>query len=338
MKPIALVGLLLLIPAALGHGAPDPSETLTRLLHDWNDDCGSEGINDCRSSHDLIALDLQETYDGRDKVVLRLTMDKAGKYPVQDVVTISGKTFTLSTSDDRSFSVTGGSASGATSIGDGSRFYVDITVDRSTFGATGTQLKGFKVESKVGGQVGDYMPGGCNNSLANCPPGDTSTAFERTAGYTLRGPSYYATVTGPASIGAKVGEPETVNLQVRNLLRQTTQDITLNVEAGNADAGFHVGADAAGGSYASSVSLAVTGSSTTNVHLRVGADSATAGKARITWTTNDGGHGTLEIPYQVSASGTPPPAATSSTTKSSPGPAVGLLAILGLATYMVRRN
>lgn len=345
---VALCTALALLPLASGHGAPDPAETATRLLHDLNDDCGHEDAlgNDCRGGHDLIALDLQERWDGsRDVVILRLFMDKATDYPVQDVIKVGGATVTLSTSNDQTFSVTGAqSVSSPKSLNDGTRFSLDVTLTAQSLGGRGATLSGFSVESRVGGQGGDVMPGACSNSVGPCTtqPSQSSTAYERSSGYTLRGPTYYVQATGPSKVSVNEGREQLANLQIKNLLRTTSQNVIIQSAAANGvDVAFHVGGNPSGASYKSSVSMALSGSSTSTLHMRVqGLDAGATGSITVTYTTDQGGRGSVEVPYEVLASDAPvpPPASPSGGNQSSPGPGIAVLVALAVAVLAFRRN
>jgi hypothetical protein len=340
---------LVVLPVVAAHPAPNPRDQDTRLLADWIDDCGpTQAVDDCRGSDDLIALDLIERHDSTlgDVAVFRLFLDhgKAGSH--DDRLTFDSpsgtKTFDYLTSDDQAFTGKGFDAvTDAVPINDGSRFYVEGTVRLSSLGNVGDPLAKFHVDALIDGKVGDYMPGGCNNTIGTCTHQDCSQGgcYER-ATYALRGPSYYAALTlnspGTQSVGA--GAESIVQLTLQNLLRNTHQTFQLQAAgAQGVQARFH---DPATGAYTDSPSQPLDGSAsasggTTAVHLALTGQTAGAqGTLTITAVSDLGGVTTLQVPYTVTAQAP----SGSSTSKHSPASATPALTLLAVALLVRRRH
>src|SRR5688572_16584336 len=110
-RRVGLASLLALVVLAMpveGHSAPNPAEDATRLLADWQDDCGGDGgaaTGGCRGSHDLLALDVLEARDPQlgDVVVFRLFADAGRGYPITDTLLLdaggTAKTMAVTTQD-----------------------------------------------------------------------------------------------------------------------------------------------------------------------------------------------------------------------------------------------
>src|SRR5688572_19000334 len=102
MRRLAVTLLLgiLFAPTAAAHAAPLPPEWMTRILHDYSDDWGSDGAQASpRDGHDLVALDIREEYNQtfqQEAFVVRLSMnfgyDADGSKPeLREVVTLKAK-------------------------------------------------------------------------------------------------------------------------------------------------------------------------------------------------------------------------------------------------------
>ncbi len=351
--PLAILVALAALPAALAHGAPSPVDYQSRVLADDNDDCGGDGAvsatGNCRGSHDLIALDIQERDLGSGlDLSFRFWFNKGATYPITDTLTFKAggvaKTLAIKTINDQSFAVEAGFASvGAPhDIGDEGRFWVEATVKASALGiGVGTELKEFRVESKAGSNLGDFMPGGCKTSLGtDCAGTDTSTRFSGV--YTTRGASYYASLTAPSQTiqVAEGSDSAIVNVEVVGQLAFSKQTITVSLQGlDGASGGFHHGAHGDNDPYEPTATVTLTGRQSTNLHLRLHGDQAGAsGTLTLLLTTDLGGRTTATIPYTV----TEPSAQTSSdgghvghtsSSKGSPAAAAPLvgLALLGLA-------
>lgn len=353
LLPLCVAALLAALPAASAHAAPAPPEPFTRLLADYSDDCGpTQSLNDCRNGDDLVALDVQEV---QDFLVFRFILDEgnpsAGS-PVTNVLTLNGpdgaKSLSIRTTDDRAFSNAGGfdSVEGAKAIGDGTRFAVLAKVRLSSLGASvGDKISGFALRSEVGGKAGDTMPGLCSNTVTPCAAAsaDASTVYTK-PDYTLRGPGYYAELTGPrtaqvATAGQDLATPIMLNL--RNSFRNTAQTITITATgADGVTAGFHAGGDGMHVEYKPQVDLALEGGTGTVLHLNLRGERAGAsGTLTITAATDLGGRTVLQLPYTVQDAGSATAAPTTEppTSKGSPAPAAALAALALLGAALRRR-
>ena len=330
---------LTLLPAASAHEAPSPRDYETRLLHDWNDDCGGDGgaaTGACRGSLDLIALDVQERHDPvlGHAVAFRFLMDKGAGGSQRVTLTMDGgRSFELATSDGAAFTGTGFDRVGAAaSLGDGTRFAVEAVARASSLGGSGATLSGLKVEAAGGSGVGDFMPGGCNSAIGACiDAGQSASQYIRPA-YPLRGAGYYVTLTGPAA--AEAGG--ITELGIRNDLRRSAQSVTLTATDG---AMFH---DAAGQEKAA-IKVELAGAQSATAHLLAKGGSGTV---TVTAVTDLGGRSTLTLPVTATAtssstsssgssSSAPSPPATE--TKESPLPLLALVVAL-LASALARRT
>jgi hypothetical protein len=306
---------------------------------------------------------VQEAHrDAGDVLVFRFWMDKGKTYPITDTLVVGGKTLAIKTSDDATFSVASGfdSTLNAHGIGDGSRFTVDATVSYASLGVSpGGKLTGFTVTSKSSSGDGDFMPGGCHNTLGDCVDtgGQSGTQYIAGGGsgsYTLRGTGYYLDLTGPsgtqaAQLGQDLSSPIMLNLA--NKFHRLDQTVTLTVSgADGVTAGFHSG-DPSGASYKAPLTVKVNGDSGTILHLNLHGDRAGAtGTLTITATSDLGGVNTVQVPYEVkqssgatdATSGTGATDGQSTTdagnsSKGSPAPAAPLAGLLLLALALRRR-
>jgi hypothetical protein len=362
--PLLSTAVLLLAsaPLAAAHGAPAEAEPAKRLLADWTDDCGGDGgtaTGSCRGSDDLIALDIKEMYDGTQNVlVFRFTMDKGKSYPITDALTLTTpggpKTLAIRTTDDAGFTATGGfdSVGPAKPLNDGTRFTVDATVSFASLGvAPGDKITGFSVSSNGAAGAGDFMPGGCHNTLGDCVDTGQSSgqyvAGNNPGSFTLRDPAAtYATLDGPSGTQTAVAGkdlPSPIQIDLKNLLHRTPQAITIKAEgADGVTAGFHVGGSGMDMmAYKPSVDVTLPGDGTTILHLNLHGDRAGAsGTLTITATTDQGGRTQLAIPYMVSDAALPPQTTTDSGGggKHSPAPAMALTGLLLLGLALRRRR
>ena len=312
-------------PAVSAHGPPPPPGSETRLLEDWTDDCGGDGgaaTGNCRGSEDLLGLGIQESYDadhGYDVAIFRLYADKGQAGSHRDVVTVktpSGtKTFTFATSDGATFTNGGGFDSVGSAhklAGEETRFTVEGRVRLAALGAVGEKVTDFKVESFVGSSVGDFMPGGCHNTVGDCadPTGSAkkgclvhggSASCSADGQYTLRGPTYYVTLTAPESATVAQGSEQMVELTVRNSLDDQPQHVTLKVGAHDGvTARFHNPSDPSGTGYSDegAVDLPARGSSV--IHLALtGTAAGTQASLQVTVDTDQGGRVVKSIAYTV---------------------------------------
>jgi hypothetical protein len=351
---LALAVLVLAMPV-LGHGAPSPKDQDTRLLHDHNDDCGGDdagSLSNCRGSHDLIALDVREAHDASlgDVVVFRLILN-GGSGNLRDVLTLkaggSSKTFEFATSNNQQFTGTGfDRVSTAQSIGDGTRFAVEGTVQRSTLGGLGAKLSDFRVEAYTGSTMGDFMPGTYRTALGNAPTGSAEqgepTSYVR-PDYALRGPAYYVTTNDPGAARVAKDSETIVQFDVRNALRSTPQSITGTVSgADGVTARFHAPSAASGTGYSDTLRVDLRGGQSTVAHLAVtGVDEGARGTLVVVLSTDLGGRTELAIPYTVQAGSapppSPPPAPPADNDRGAPAPGL-LVAFAGLALAALARR
>jgi hypothetical protein len=328
--------LLLCVPAAVGHAAPDPTPEWTRLLADWTDDCGGDGgaaTGSCRGSHDLLALDVREAHDAQlgDAVVFRLYLDSGQSGLRRDVLSMKtsqgDKTFAWQTSDEKRFTGTGfDRVSDAVSIKDGTRYYVEGWVRASAFGGVGGTLGGkagdIRVDAYAGGQVGDFMPGGCHNNLGDCVDTGESRGQYIRPEYKLRGTGYYVALDGPANAAVEVTRETRVTIQVRNSLN-AGQVVALSVSAGEG-ASIRLESPASG-------SLELPSRASGQAILVLQGLQEGPGAIQVTAVTDLGGRTQLSIPYTVGPCESCGSPTTPATTKASPLPLQLALAALALA-------
>ena len=310
----AFVVVALAVPAA-AHGAPNPRSMDTRILHDYNDDCGGHDLGDnCRGTHDLIALDLREAYDDElgDVVVFRLILDQgtAGA-TLRDVVSIKAgsatKSYEFRTSDDASFTGTFERVSGPHDLGDGTRFAVEGTVRLATLGvASGDRLSEFSVRAYRGATEGDLMPGTYRTALGTDGPEPASEqgdpTFFRAPSYRLKGPVQYASMQADrSSVQVPSGGEVLVSLDVRNLLNDQAQ--TVRLTASGAHARFHDPDGSTGYTDRYEADLPRRGS--TVVHLAVQGPDGASGTLTVDLRTDLGGRTILVLPYGVGSATLP---------------------------------
>ncbi|MCA1810670.1 MAG: hypothetical protein LC623_01500, partial [Halobacteriales archaeon] len=177
-----------------------------------------------------------------------------------------------------------------------------------------------------------------------CTGGDASTVYTK-PDYTLRGPSYYAALSGPSGTqAATVGQdlPRPLMLTLKNSLHRTAQTITVTATgADGVTARFHAGGDGMDVEYRPQVDIALEGDAATVLHLNLHGDRAGAsGTLTITATTDLGGRTQLQVPYTVQEAGagtTSGTATSQETSKGSPAPAALLLAVALLGAALRRR-
>jgi hypothetical protein len=336
---LAALAALLLASPAVAHEAPDPRDYETRLLHDWNDDCGGDGggaTGACRGSLDLIALDLQERHDAAlgHLAVFRFILDEgaAGAQRVTLALDAGGaRTFELRTSDGRSFTGTGfDRVGGAVPLGDGTRFAVEAVVKASSLGGTGATLSGFRLEAHSGAGRGDLMPGGCQNTVGDCIDAGRSDSQYVRPSYALRGPGYYVSVAAPN--GARA-DGSIVELAVRNELRRSAQALTLSVSA---SAGLQAVFHDAAGQERPTLEVPLAGAQSTTVHVLV--RGGASGTVTVEAASDLGGRTVATFPVAAGGEGTGGPAATTAAPTTQASPAAGtLLPALALALVAWRR-
>ncbi len=334
---LAAATLLLAMPAAQAHGGAPPRAHETRILHDMNDDCGGDGVTaNCRGTHDLIALDVRETWDPTlgDVLVVRLTLDKgASGAALKDTLTVkvgsATKTFALETADDKAFTGAFDRVAGPFPLNDGTRFAVEGTLKRSTLGAAvGDTLSGWALQSASGTTEGDKMPGSYRTSLGTDGPAPASEASDPTAygpaSYKLKGPVQYARlVSEPRMVSVTAGGEALVVLTVTSLLGDQGAgrpglDQAIHLEAADADGAevrFH---NPSAGAYAATHDAVLRKGAALEVHVAVQGEAPASGALRVTLTTDLGGRVVLEVPYTVTAPGSTAPASTTLTSTSMP--------------------
>ncbi|MES2154966.1 MAG: hypothetical protein V4510_07510 [bacterium] len=343
LLPLALLVLVVLAPAAMAHCASLPRAQDTRLLEDYVDECTSDGgTNDCKGSDELLALDIQEKWDGaKDVAVFRLLMDKGSAGAHTDTITVTtpkgAQAFVLKTSDDSHFTNGGGfdSVTGGASVGDGTRFVVEGTIMLSKLGAVGDGLSGIKVEA----DSGDFMPGTCHNTALDCPPAVGARAdcfYDPTSPYKLRGSSYYTSLETGSVPDVGVGSEQVAQLSIKNLLDASQQGTLTVTQAGGVTARLH---DPASGAYSESLSIGLSSRQAYNAHLSlVGATAGAQGSVTVTITTDLGGHRTLQVPFKVTAASTSHETSHVATTGGKSSPGLEAPAILLTAVVLARRR
>jgi hypothetical protein len=352
---LALVLVALAVPAALAHPFPPENDWERPLLKDPVDDCAPDSgpaspTHDCRGSDDLGALDVSERHDDSqgDLVVFRLLMATGAAGTHDDVLTFTSggatKTFTFHSTDDSHFSNGGGflSVSDAVSLNDGTRFYITGTASLASVGKLGDTLTNFHVDAKIGGNVGDWMPGGCHNTAGSdcaCNTNSCDSNYYSTPGYRLRGSTYYANLEVPPSAAVENGAETIIPITARNLLAHTEQTMSLGMAAADGvQARFH---DATTGQYTDTYSVQLAGSESTSIHVSLtGTHAGAQGTLTLTMTTSLGGRSTALLPYTVAEAGAaPPPPDSSPTSKPGPVPGTALAAIglLAAAAWVSRR-
>lgn len=327
MRTLLALALLAVaaMPAALAHGGPSPDPRHTRLLVDWRDDCGGDGgaqTGSCKGSHDLLTLDVREVRDAAlgDAVAFRLFLDKGQAGPRRDVLTVDtstgARTFTFQTSDDRTFTSGGGFERVEGPFGvpnEATRLYVDGFVGLSSLGKAGDTISGFKVEAFVDGSVGDYMPGGCHNTVGDCIVTGSKDDYTRQS-YTLRGPGYYARLTAPGRSDIAADTETFVALEVKNLLAMP-QQVTLTAQA---PPGLTVRFHAPASGYAERLQVDLGSQGSTTVHLALTGAAGTEGAVLLALATDQGGYQEASMQVAVGPeAGTPVPPATQ-TSRASP--------------------
>lgn len=345
--------LLLLAPLASAHCGSLPRPQDTRLLEDYVDECTSDGgHNDCKASDELIALDIQERWDGtRDVAAFRLMMDKGGAGSHRDTITLSSpkgqSSFVLQTSDDSHFTSGGGfdSVSNAQTLNDGpgsTRFVVEGVVALDKLGKVNDPLSNVNVAA----DQGDIMPGTCHNTIGDCPPALGAAAdcyYNPTVAYTLRGSGWYATLTATDALSQHEGG-EPVQITVQSQLEKA-QQVTMTISAPpGVTARFHNPNSPAGQGYSDTLSFGLAAKAPYGVHLSFdGTPAGTQGTLTVTATTDAGGHSTVSVPYRVVVAGaastsSTPPTTAASTSKSSPPIDLPLILLAALALAQARRR
>lgn len=371
VQALPLLAALLLVLAAgvAAHGPPKVRAQDARLLADHSDDCGGDtaaALANCNGSHDLVGLDVSERHEASgDVVAFRLVVccDDSGSGELKDTLTLKAggqaKAFDFHTSDNQAFQGTGFLAVSKASAGDGHRFILEGTVSLASLGGVGTTLSDFAVEAAKGSTRGDVMPG-CyysapaplggqqskvgEGSAPACTSGDaeSGTPYTKTAGYALRGPAYYVTVTPPAGTTRVPADGEvTVDVRVANAIA-AAQDATVAVAGADGFTATWVGAN---GAAPAQLSLQQGDVRTAELRLRGDGHAAATGTLTVTVDTSLGGHSVHQVPYEiVAAAGTTTQedgstdAPTSHAPKDSPAPVAALLALALLALAAARRQ
>lgn len=335
--PLAfLLACLVLLPFAQAHGAAAPRPQETRLLHDHNDDCGGDGVTtNCSGTLDLISLDVQELYDGGEKVNFRFTFDKgqsgSHKLTLAYDSPAGKKTFETTSTDQAKF--TGGfDKLTVSSAGDGTRLWLDgtTTSDKAGLGSGG-KLSNFRVEARRDNSLGDFMPGGYQGPLGpvqDPAQGDGPTNYVK-PDYQGRGSSYYIFITAPNAAGGN-GQA-TANFAVQNLL-DAPQTVRLTVVSEGADASFS-------GSDQKVIDLPKKGSQDVAVNVAGSGE----GRFTLTATTSLGGRTVREGTYTITAGSTGPVDTATAAPSEDPGakgaPALPLaLTALALLVAGARRR
>lgn len=341
-----ILAAALVSPGAVGHGAPPKRDQDTRLMHDYNDDCGGDdgsALAKCGGSHDVIALDVREAYDGTrgDLVIFRLFLNGAPAAGLHDEVSFqaggASKSFALSTNDNVHFTATGAdSVSDGMPLGDGTRFVVETTLRRAELGDVGTALMAYRVEAYKGEQLGDFMPGTYRTAAGTDGPVPASEGSQPTKGevakYTLRGPAYLIALTHAGDGQVPPGGEASVALTITNPLRTTPQTVTLTVSATNGATALIHGA---GPQPTTTATLDLAKASSGTVHILISGEAA--GTATVVATTSLGGRAEHAVPFTVGDAS--PASPNGGGSKGSPGiPAILTFTALAAFAGLRRRT
>lgn len=246
--------MLLVAPFAAARPAPEPRGQEVRLLHDHEDDWGRSTSTE--DGHDLVALDLRETYDpetGEAHLVFRLIM--AGGYArfslddtevLRETIAFQADgvnmSFEITTEDNEAFNGTFDAVEGplvvmrADGAPDAGRFAVEGTLVTADHGLeVGTNLTGFTVQGRADNDTADDM---------GIEPASGIAAYAPE--YIVQGPVMYATLdTSLDALHTSIGAQESVEVEVTNLLNDTQEawlsvstaaDLAMSLENGT-DAG-----------------------------------------------------------------------------------------------------
>lgn len=338
------VAALLLVPAALAHGAPKPREFQTRLLADCEDDVGgNDGYNG--PGYDLHSLDVQEYWDGKDMVRFRVVLNGGGASDI--TLTVDGKTFGWSTSDGTSWTLSGFASGGRVNDvfidnnpengPDGERFALQGSVPASTFGGIGGKMSSYTVEGDDA-RYSDAIPGLHGLALSCIEP------FER-ADYTLIGPGRYAKLELEDDQALLSDTENFLDVTVSNLLQLETQTATLRLlsKTGDATVQFH---DPSNDGYAATVGLDLGkrggAGSVRIVHLAIEGSGGSTGTIDVELTTDLGGRVLETLSYAIPVDDTPAPDGTDGddgSDETNGSPAIGVpLAVAFLAAVAMRRR
>ncbi|HLF15981.1 MAG TPA: hypothetical protein VI796_00910 [Candidatus Thermoplasmatota archaeon] len=361
MTKAALVAALLLlaVPAAFAHPAPQPREYEARLLHDCVDDYfGGDAAG--QGSHDVIAVDVSEGRDAAlgDVLVFRLLLNggsPSASAAVKDTLTFDAKgesrSFEASTTDNQAFTTTFDRVDGPFEIAkddgtdDGTRFAIEGVVRASAVGvAAGDRISSFRFDSFRGATRGDFMPGTFDSAVGPVPDsvGCSQGGNTERPDYTLRGPSYYLSLAGdPASVEAEVGTEAVLQVTLRNRLQGTGQQVAFALSPTGV-ARFH---DPTTGAVSDTLDLAVAANGQKIVHIVLESSTPSEGVLRVSATSGLGGATALDVPYAFTSGGpasTTPASSTSDGTgggNGAPGPALPfLLGALAVALMLRRRS
>lgn len=363
MRRIGLVLLAIvsmLSPGAAAHAAPDPPEYMTRLLHDYNDDWGSDASQtSLRDGHDLIALDLREEYNktlGQDTLVFRLSMNygydaDANKPELRDVLTFKAKgqsaTYEFKTSNNAQFTGTFDSVYGPVPLRkpdgqpDGARFYVEGLLKFSSLGlAVGDKVSEFFVQGYGGAQKGDHMVGGNVISNAESPSEQSSPASYRRPDYTLRGPVMYARSTlDKSKVDAKPGDNQTITWSITNTVGRSQGFTISTTKPTGVQVGLH------GVRYAEdTLTFQVPAGTSATVHVYVRPQSnAQSGDLDLILDTSLGGRMVHHVDVTIGgkAASSSPAAASGPTNEGAESPSASaavILAVVAIGVAVVKRR
>jgi len=369
MKPrTATVHLLLVLSfvasAAGAHGAATPPDYLTRVLHDCNDDWGGHAaVND---GHDLIALDVQEAYNGtlgEDTLLFRFVLNAgynsdSTKPELKEVLTFKAGAASVSkevkTSDNQKFTGTFDAVQGPSPFlgengqPDGARFTVTGLLRLSGLGLQiGDKVSSFSVQGFAGLQKADQMPGGyttAGQTFADCstvaPEQSDPESYARNE-YALRGATYYGELSlGTSSAAVKPDGNATILFTLKNPLKEAQAFTVVATAPPGIRTIFHTD------HYSEGSTRTTVGAQAEVVghFYAVAAQGAQSGDIRLKTTTDLGGHAEAQIPLTVQSGATSPSASdpgtqTSQAKGGSPGvEAPTVLALLALAFAVVRRR
>jgi hypothetical protein len=345
---LAVFLALLALPTVGAHAAPASRDYETRLIHDCVDDYYGGDMAQNKDGHDVIALDLRENYvqEFGDSLVFRLIMNGGYSGSVRPILkddiifstAAAEKHFAFTTTDNRQFQSTFDSMSGPTQVmdngkSDGTRFALEGTLKLSTVGLKpGDTIRDFRVDSYVGANRADYMPGTYDTLGQPAPVSCTGNTLR--PDHRLQGSGTYVDLRFERdAVQVRPGQDQMVQATIKNRLAEA-QAVTVSVSHGNGyDAGVHSPTSNVL-SHSSNVDVPAQGETIVQIRVK-GYDPGARGTVPVDLYTDLGGHTSkffaVNVGTALASSTTSQPPAPSG--GSSPGPGLGVL-LVGLAVAL----
>ena len=354
-----LAGLLLVaLPAATGHGAPEARELDTRVLLDDDGGLGYGGcVEVCNPGAppegiDVLALDVREAWLGdAPALVFRLLHQYEAVHDGRGfslTLTAAGRehSFTAASDDAANYTSTFARLDGPFDVGDGHPKALDAWVPASALNVSaGDAITAITLSSTHHGEPDDIMPGTWFSNGLEVPhlPNDPGEGIptDQPGAYTVKGPGQLLRLDAGSPV-VDLADSGNRNLTLTNALAALPQSATVTLLP---DAGVNAtleGADTAG-----RLDLNLAPTATRQFALAVAPGSA-SGNLSIVVASDFGGRAvaTLQIvaPPSLASGTTPSPdnnsTAKADTAKETPGPAalLGGLAALGTAGGRRRRR